>query len=224
LGDRFGPLEQFALGTTVLPKFKRNRKRINIEPAPPCELVTRAMKLAVMYPADRDRELVAYAASECARLGEGEMMGIRRQAAAHQARLPHHKLPVPFIAQANRFAQGTHWTSACSLRGGSRSLLATGGIVLAESLPLVRDGTRGVVGLAWDETARLHPRGRTWPARIPAVTDFAESRLKPLLDNFGICGCQRVLGREIPMRPGGRLVLRLYGRHLLYQALAKACR
>jgi hypothetical protein len=76
LGDRFGPLEQFALGTTVLPKFERNRKRINIEPAPPCELVTRAMKLAVMYPADRDRELVAYAASECTRLRKGEVMRI----------------------------------------------------------------------------------------------------------------------------------------------------
>ena len=50
-----------------------------------------------------------------------------------------------------------------------------------------------------------------------------EFRLKPLLDNFGVCRCQGVLGREILMRPSGRLVLGAYGRHLLYQAFAKAC-
>jgi hypothetical protein len=56
------------------------------------------------------------------------VMRIRRHAAAHQARLPHHELPVLFIAQANRLAQGTHWTSACPLRRGSQSVLTTGGI------------------------------------------------------------------------------------------------
>jgi hypothetical protein len=46
------------------------------------------MKLAVMDPADRDRELVAHAASECTRLGKGEVMGIRWHTAAHEACLP----------------------------------------------------------------------------------------------------------------------------------------
>ena len=55
-------------------------------------------------PAKRDRELVAHSTSECTRLGKGEVMRIRRHAAAYQARLPQHELPVVFIAQANRLA------------------------------------------------------------------------------------------------------------------------
>ena len=66
-------------------------------------LVTRAMELAMVDPANRDHELVAHSASECTRLCKGEMMRIRRHAAAHQARLPQHELPVILIAQANRF-------------------------------------------------------------------------------------------------------------------------
>ena len=53
-------------------------------------------------PADWDGELVAYSASECTRLGKGEVMRIRRHAAAHEAGLPQHELPVVLIAQANR--------------------------------------------------------------------------------------------------------------------------
>ena len=63
------------------------------------------MKLPVMGPANWHGEFVAYSASECTRLGKGEVMRIRRHAAAHQARLPQHELPVIHIAQANRFAQ-----------------------------------------------------------------------------------------------------------------------
>ena len=86
------------------------------------------MELAMVDPAKRDREFVAHAASECTRLSKGEVMRIRRHAAAYQARLPQHELPVVFIAQANRFAQRNHCTSARPLRGTSRSLLATDGI------------------------------------------------------------------------------------------------
>ena len=60
----------------LLPKLERDWKRIDVEPAPPCDLVTRAMKLAVVDPAKRDGELVAYSPSECARLGEGEVVRI----------------------------------------------------------------------------------------------------------------------------------------------------
>ena len=58
-----------------------------------------------MDPANRNGELVAHAASECARLCEGEVMRIRRHAAAHKAGLPHNELPVVLIAQTNRLAQ-----------------------------------------------------------------------------------------------------------------------
>ena len=63
------------------------------------------MQLAVMDPADRNGELVAHAASECARLRKGEVMRIRRHAAAHKAGLPQNESPVVLIAQANRLAQ-----------------------------------------------------------------------------------------------------------------------
>ena len=60
-----------------------------------------------MSPADRHDELIAHSAPECARLREGEVMRVRRYAAAHEARLPQHESSVVPIAQANRFAQET---------------------------------------------------------------------------------------------------------------------
>jgi hypothetical protein len=63
------------------------------------------MELAVVGPANRDDEFVAYPSSECARLGKGEVMRIRRHAAAHKAGLPQHEFPMVLIAQANRLAQ-----------------------------------------------------------------------------------------------------------------------
>ena len=64
------------------------------------------MKLAVVDPADRDDELVAYPASEGAGLCEGEVMRVGGHAAAHKAGLPQHESSVVLIAQTNRFAQG----------------------------------------------------------------------------------------------------------------------
>jgi hypothetical protein len=65
-----------AIRSALLPKLERDWKRINVEPAPPCDLVTRAMELPVVDPANGDRELVAYPASERTRLGKGEVMRI----------------------------------------------------------------------------------------------------------------------------------------------------
>ena len=96
----------------MLPEPERDWKRINVEPPPPCGLVARAMKLAVMNPADRDRELVTHSASKRARLCKREVMRIRRHAAAHKAWLPQHEFPVVLIAQANRFAQSTDCVAA----------------------------------------------------------------------------------------------------------------
>jgi len=59
------------------------------------------MEFAVVGPANRDDEFVAYPSSECARLCEGEVMRIRRHAAAHKAGLPHNERPVILITQAN---------------------------------------------------------------------------------------------------------------------------
>jgi hypothetical protein len=82
----------------VLPEPQRNWQRIDAELLPPCSLITRAMKLAVMDPANRHGELVAHSASKRARLGKREVMRIRRRAAAHKASLLLHELPVVLIA------------------------------------------------------------------------------------------------------------------------------
>lgn len=60
----------------MLPELERDWKRINVEILPPCGLITRAMKLAVMNPADRDGELVADSMSEGARLCKREVVRI----------------------------------------------------------------------------------------------------------------------------------------------------
>jgi hypothetical protein len=57
------------------------------------------MELAVVGPANRDDEFVAYPSSECAGLCEGEVMRIRRRAAAHKAGLPQHEFSMILISQ-----------------------------------------------------------------------------------------------------------------------------
>ena len=62
------------------------------------------VKLAVMKAANRHRELVAHLASQCSRLREAEMVGIRGLAAAHDAGLLGHELEVILVAQPNGLA------------------------------------------------------------------------------------------------------------------------
>jgi hypothetical protein len=93
-----------AIGARVLPEPERDWKRIDVELPPPCGLVTGAMKLAVMDPADRDRELVTHSVSQRTRLRKREVVRIGRHAAAHKARLPQHEFPVVLITQPNRLA------------------------------------------------------------------------------------------------------------------------
>ena len=82
----------------MLPEPERHWKRINVELLPPCGLITRAMKLAVMDPANGNRELIAHSVSKRTRLGKREVMRIRRHAAADKTRLPQHELPMVLIA------------------------------------------------------------------------------------------------------------------------------
>src|SRR6266550_894193 len=104
------------------------------------------MQLSMMDSADRDDELVAHTAPECARLCKGEMMRIRRHAAAHEARLSQHESPVILIAQANRFSQSTDCIAARLLHlGGPHRCFLAGTRVR-------RAGRRGVV---WDSMRRI---------------------------------------------------------------------
>src|SRR6266480_6893596 len=168
------------------------------------------MQLAMMDSADRNGELVAHASSECTRLCKREVMRIRGDAATHKAGLPEHEPAVLLIAQSNRFAQSTHCAAAIPLLDLARACFRSAGGYRT----LVRDS---VSCAARVEMIRNLVGG-------PTITDRKEPRLKPLLDNFRVCGCQRVLGSQIPIRPGSGLVRRIYSRQLLNQAFAKTCR
>src|SRR6516162_4799 len=154
------------------------------------------MELAVVDPADRDDEFVAHSAPECARLYEGEVVRIRRHAAADEARLSQYESSVVLITQANRFSQ-TDYVEASMLLG---------------CFP-ARTRVRRHYALVRDSMTRLM---RAWiirrPMTVRTVTCLARwaDRRKPcrelLLDHFGVRGCQRILCRQTPLRPGSRLV------------------
>jgi hypothetical protein len=61
--------------------------RINASFFPPAHLVATAVDLAMVPPAERYCELVAYFATQCPLLGKAHMMRISRLTAADQARL-----------------------------------------------------------------------------------------------------------------------------------------
>src|SRR6516165_9522592 len=149
------------------------------------------MELAVVDPADRDDELVAHSVSECARLCESEVVRIRRHAAADEARLSQYESPVVLIAQANRFSQRTDYVAASMLLGPCRCSPARSRVRCAGHNALVRDSMRRLM--------------RAWIIRRPmtvrtVICTVRRANLrKPcrelLLDHFGVCVCQGVLGR-----------------------------
>jgi hypothetical protein len=112
---------EFTICPRVLPEPERDWNRIDVERAPPCSLVTRAMQLAMVDSANRDDELVAHSSAQRTRLCKGEMVRIGWHTAAHKARLPQHEFPMVFIAQANRLTQSTDHVPAGLLLGPPRS-------------------------------------------------------------------------------------------------------
>src|SRR5437868_13493249 len=98
--------------------------------------------------ADRDDELVAHAAPECTRLCKGEMMRIRRHAAAHEARLSQNESSVILIAQANRFSQSTDCIAARLLFVDRHRCFLAGSRVRRSGHPgLLRDSMRRLITL-----------------------------------------------------------------------------
>ncbi len=74
------------------PKRAGVHGRIDTGRRPPRGFVPTAMDLAVMAPAQRYCELIAYLSTERGMLGEAQMMGICGPAAANQTRLFGHQL------------------------------------------------------------------------------------------------------------------------------------
>jgi hypothetical protein len=202
-----------AIEPRVLPELECDWKWIDVELLPPCGLITRAMKLAVMNPANRHGELVAHSVSQRTRLGKREVMRIRRHAAAHKTGLPQHEPPVALIAQPDGFAQRMDHPAARSLFGHLLTDVH------------VRSASRYEVLVGDSMSRQVRGRsGRVRPDRGPAIAGRQEPCLKPLFDNFGIYRCQGVLGRQISLRPDGRLIRRTDSQQFLEQALPKHCR
>ena len=149
----------FTIRPRVLPEHERDWKRVDIELPPPCGLVTRAMQVSMVDPANRDDELVAYTACECTRLCKGEMMRIRGHAAAHETRLSQHESPVILIAQANHFSQSTDCIAARLLLGGGHRCILAGTRVRRTGHPgLAGDGMSRLMA---GQIIRHRTRGRT---------------------------------------------------------------
>src|SRR5260370_38421113 len=74
--------------------------------------------------AEWDGELIGDSPAQGTRLCKGEVVRIRRHAAAHKAGLPQNELPVVLITQANRLARGTDRGTARFLLDLHQSFLA----------------------------------------------------------------------------------------------------
>ena len=169
-----------------------------------------------------DDELIARSAPERVWLCKGKVMWVRWHTAADEAGLPQYESAVVLVAQANHFPQGADHVSARLLLGPQGKLLVCG----CAAFPAPSHGHTRRVGRARVTTRRanaLISSGRSITRSVGTIVDLRKPRRKCLLDKFGICSCQGVLGRQIPMRPGGAIVGRIYSRHLLNQGFAKAC-
>src|SRR5271165_6187917 len=84
----------------IFPELASHIKRIDAGGLPPGLLVAGAMNGTMMGAAERDRELIAYLATERPRLHKPQVMGVRRLAAAEQARLVDYEPKMLLIAVA----------------------------------------------------------------------------------------------------------------------------
>jgi hypothetical protein len=76
--------------------------------SPPCGFVAAPVHLAMVPAAEWNRELIADLAAECSTLRKAKVVGVRRQAAANQARLPGYKSDVISVTHPSRFRHGQH--------------------------------------------------------------------------------------------------------------------
>ena len=90
------------------PKFCGDVKRVDRHRSPPYLLAPGLVVLAVVGPAQRDREFIAGFASHGAGLGEAEVMRVRGCTRTDQTGLGCHKPQVLLVALATGFAKGKY--------------------------------------------------------------------------------------------------------------------
>ena len=88
------------------PQISRRGDRLDAALAPPSELIAVPMKLMMMSPTERDRELVADLAAQRRILREAQMMGVTRSSPADEANMLRHIFEVVAITQPARLGQG----------------------------------------------------------------------------------------------------------------------
>ena len=84
IGNRFACVSSF-------PKACRNREWIDLFASPPGALIAPSVKLAMMEPADRNSEAIAYLAPHCLLLRKLDVVRIGRRPTANKARLGAYK-------------------------------------------------------------------------------------------------------------------------------------
>src|SRR5262249_24027674 len=90
------------------PQCAGGGKRIYCRFAPPRPFIAGPVDLTMMRATERDGELVAHFATECAQLREAQVMRVRRSPSANQARLFHDMPDMVAVAKATRFRKGEH--------------------------------------------------------------------------------------------------------------------
>jgi hypothetical protein len=88
----------------LLPKPQCNRHRVNSEFGPPPGFIAAPVNLAMMNPAHRNRELVAYLAADSPRLGKADVVWLARLPSADGARLLGDELQVFLVPEATQLA------------------------------------------------------------------------------------------------------------------------
>jgi hypothetical protein len=89
-------------------KPQRASRDDRIDPgfAPPRRFITAAVNLAMVTSTQWNGELVADLAPKCPALRESEMMGVCRQAAANETRMPGNEFDMMLVANAPRLRPG----------------------------------------------------------------------------------------------------------------------
>jgi hypothetical protein len=186
------------------PKGKRDRHGIDIDPLPPCRLITVPVKLAMVEATNRNRELVADLAAQSTRLRKAKMMWIRRFAAAHHARLLGYKFAVVLVAQADSLANKAGWAGAGFFGDSRRGFFTVGVRMVRLRLKRILEGLRQHV-------------------TEPAIAKCRELCLEACFDKDGVGARQRVLGGQAPMGPARRVVGGLKGVEFSDQPIPQCC-
>src|SRR4029077_10911392 len=101
---------------------------------PPGDLVSMAMDVTVMNPAQGHRELVAHFQPHRPRLGKSEVVGVGGASSADQTRLRRHEFEMGFITESTWLAEG------------ELALVDLGGHYICLWVPFRRSRRRGHVG------------------------------------------------------------------------------